>query len=90
MIPHHHENMIPAFNYTGEQIGKWIRINDYIRNEVVLFADMIFDVVPLLCGNREDIQNAKYGTHPNEEGCTVWAHALYSTIKQFIEEGNKG
>ena len=56
----------------------------------MLFADMIFDVVPLLCGNREDIQNAKYGTHQNEEGCTVWAHALYSTIKQFIEEGNKG
>lgn len=75
---------IPPFDYEGEQIDKWIRINNYIKNELVAYVDMVFDVVPILCEIEENVQHVKYGTHPNSEGCRVWADALYPQMKKLL------
>lgn len=32
---------------------------------------------------------AKFGTHPNEKGCSVWAHALYQQMNQIIVDDCK-
>lgn len=75
---------VPPFDYEGENIEKWKRINLYIKTILKDKADMIFDNVPYLCENEAYPNIAKFGGHPNEEGCALWANALYEEIKDFI------
>lgn len=73
---------IPPFNYSGETIEKWKRINRYILTELAQKAALVFDVVPYLSESSEQPYIAKYGGHPNEEGCARWAQALYERIAE--------
>lgn len=70
---------LPPFDYKGELVGMWQRINEFIRCEMKAFADLVFDTAPLL--EKEGAPAASnYGSHPNEEGCAIWADKLYSAI----------
>lgn len=71
---------IPPFDYEGERIGKWLRVNDYIRQTLSKKAALVFDVVPWLQQDEAHPHMAKFVGHPNEEGCTVWANALYDAL----------
>ena len=75
---------IPPFDYTGENIEKWKRLNIYIKTALADYADMVFDVVPHLCESEENSHLAGFGGHPNAEGCAVWANALYEEIKKHF------
>ncbi len=75
---------VPPFDYVGENIGKWHRINDYIKNTLAGEADMIFDNVPVLWVDSEHPHMAKYDGHPDHEGCRKWADALYPVMKEFL------
>lgn len=72
---------IPPFNYQGDDIQKWKRINTYILTELKNRADFVFDNTCFL-GKKENPECALYGGHPNEEGCRIWADALFAEISK--------
>lgn len=76
---------LPPFDLQGEALEKWLHINAYVRNTLVEYADGIFDVVPVLLEGAESGGRARYGGHPNEEGCKAWAGALTPVLKAFVE-----
>ena len=71
---------VPSFNYKGEDIDKWKRINLYILNELKNKADFVFDNTGFL-GTKEAPEEALFGGHPDKEGCKIWANALFEEIK---------
>ena len=44
-------------------------------------ADGFFDNLPLLCMDAPNDNVARYGGHPDEEGCRAWGEALAAAIK---------
>ncbi len=74
---------VPPFDYRGETVFEWEKVNAYIRSTLAKRCDEVFDVVPILCG--EQPQNAKYGGHPNTDGCRAWADALYPVALRFLQ-----
>ena len=74
---------VPPFDYKGDNIGKWERINGYIKTELSAKADYIFDNSPVLSKSADEPQSSKYGGHPNGEGCAAWAAALYEFVKEI-------
>jgi len=74
---------VPPFEYTDDQIAVWLQINEFIRNELSKKAELMFDVVPYLSDNQSDYY-PKYGGHPNEIGCKIWAKALYEQLKKLF------
>ena len=76
---------IPPYDYEGELIDAWADVCDYIRTELSKKADLMFDVVPII-GQSDKPNMAKYGGHPNDEGCAAWADELYEKVKQLFAE----
>ena len=76
---------IPPFDYKDENILKWKSVNQFIRNVLKEKTEGFFDCVPVLCDDGKDSPNAKFGGHPNAEGCEQWAKALYPEMKRFLE-----
>ncbi len=76
---------VPPFDYTGEKIGIWENVNTYIKEKLSKKADMIFDVVPYLGESEEKPFVAKYGGHPDSEGCKIWANGLYPAMREFLD-----
>ena len=74
---------IPPFDYAGEDIEKWKRINVYIKTVLKEKADMVFDNTVYL-GEAENTHITRFGGHPNAEGCAVWANALYEETKKIF------
>ena len=72
---------IPPFNYEGEDIKKWERLNLYILTKLKDKVDFVFDNTALL-GKVEKPSDAMYGDHPNEKGCEIWGNALYEAIRE--------
>ena len=75
---------IPPFNYNGYNIEKWSELNLYIKNCLYKKVDGVFDIVPCLCESAETSHIAKYGGHPNSEGCKKWAEELYRLLLQSV------
>lgn len=75
---------LPPFDLQEDALEKWLRVNEYIRHDLVKEADAVFDVVPVLINGLEQEGEAKYNGHPNEEGCKAWADALIPVIKEFL------
>ena len=73
---------LPPFDYQGETIERWLTCNRFIREELSKEADLIFDVVPLLGLSETEPWKARYGGHPNEEGCAAWGEALAQALLQ--------
>ncbi len=77
---------IPPFDYHDEQILLWNNLNDYIKNELSKKADMVFDCTHILSEDASMPYMAKYGGHPNEEGCRLWGEALSKTILSCLNK----
>lgn len=73
---------IPPFEYKGAQIERWKRMNEYIRNTLARKVALVFDEGVHMQESAEQAHRNRYGAHPNAEGCTVWAEALYRAIKE--------
>ena len=71
---------VPPFDYAGEQIGIWQRVNDHIRNVLSSKVAMVFDDVPHMCLDETQPHMSKFGPHPDAAGCAVWADALYDAL----------
>lgn len=76
---------VPPFDYSGENIGKWKRINAYIREVIAPRADLYFDNTAVL-SDPSAPERALYGGHPNAEGCSAWAEALAPLIARYFEK----
>ena len=74
---------VPPFNWKGEAYERWCAINEFLAAEVAPAADGFLDIAALLT---EGASTARYGTHPNEEGCRVWAEALIPPMKRMMAE----
>lgn len=74
---------VPPFDYSEDKIGKWERVNDFIKTELKDKVDLVFDNV-LCLGKEERPSAATYGGHPDKKGCEVWADALYDTVKHLF------
>ena len=74
---------IPPFDYTGDYICTWNKLNEYIKTELKDKVDAVFDNVPFL-GEKDRPHMAKFGRHPNAEGCRIWAEALYEAVKNMF------
>ena len=74
---------VPPFDYTGDRIGKWERINAYIKTVLATHVDAVFDNLPIL-GQEDAPHMARYGGHPNARGCARWAKALYEAVGALI------
>lgn len=77
---------LPPFDYTGENLEKWLHVNDYVRNTLAKEADGFFDVVPSLIDGEECTAKSRYGGHPNAEGCKAWADALLPAMKNWLQQ----
>ncbi len=75
---------MPPFDYIEEQRIKWEAVNAYIKTEMIRQVEGVFDVVPVI-GLKEAPHMAKYGGHPDSEGCLAWAKALYPAVKAALE-----
>ncbi len=75
---------IPPFNQNGVGLDVWKETNDFIKNELSKKCDLVFDCVPVLGGDSENPQIAKYEPHPNAEGCEKWAERLAPVIAKLI------
>lgn len=71
---------VPPFDYEGKDIEKWQKINEYINAVLSKKVLMVFDNVQILAVSDEKSYMAKFGGHPNAEGCKVWADALYASL----------
>ncbi len=76
---------VPPFDYAGTDIEKWENINRYIKEDLSKYSDFVFDNVPILGESDANPYSAKYGGHPNADGCAKWADALYRAIVKNAE-----
>ena len=74
---------LPPFDYREEVAKIWKNINQHIKTELSKKVDFLFDDT-LILSDSEKSEKAIYGGHPNEEGCRLWAEALYEEIKDII------
>ncbi|MBQ8345659.1 MAG: SGNH/GDSL hydrolase family protein [Clostridia bacterium] len=75
---------IPPFSYSEEQCGKWREVNDFIQYELK-HAALVFDCVKYLAKSESESHIAKYGGHPNSDGCNVWGKALFEAVVDVIQ-----
>ncbi len=62
----------------------WENVNYTIKNIFVNYVDAVFDDVSIL-SKKGQRNMAQYGTHPNAEGCALWAEGIYEMIRRSSE-----
>ncbi len=75
---------VPPFDYAEEQRGRWCEVNDFIKYELKN-AEMVFDCAKYLAKDETEPHMAKYGGHPDSEGCRVWGEALFEAVKKAVK-----
>lgn len=59
---------VPPFDYNEENNIKWRKVNTYIMNELSKITE-VYDVVKIWGQDAPNEHMARYGGHPNAEGC---------------------
>ena len=77
---------LPPFDREDQLQEKWLGVNHLVREELASEADAFFDVVPFLLDGPECEGKSKFNSHPDENGCAVWAEALFPVLKDFLDE----
>ncbi len=67
---------VPPFDYNEAEREVFFEVNDFIRRELAASGVLVFDVAPLLALSPEEPHRARFGGHPDPEGCKLWAEAL--------------
>ncbi|MBQ2876744.1 MAG: SGNH/GDSL hydrolase family protein [Clostridia bacterium] len=75
---------VPPFNYPEPRRLVWEEVNRYIKEELSALADRVFDPNFILSLSKEEPHLARYGGHPDPEGCALWANALYEAVKDMF------
>ena len=77
---------VPPFDYPEKRRAEWEKVNTYILNELRNIADAVFDPNFILEKSKDEPHIAKYGGHPSEEGCILWADALFRAVGHLFPE----
>lgn len=75
---------VPPFNYPPERKAVWEKVNSYILSEMPKLADAVFNPNRVLSKSADEPHIARFGGHPSEEGCILWAEALYKEISHLF------
>ena len=75
---------VPPFDYNEEKRNIWQDVNDYIKTELIKIVDEVFDCVPVLADEIE-LHKAKFGGHPNGEGCALWGEKLFPVVQKVAK-----
>ena len=75
---------IPPFDYPEALRKPWLEANEFIKRELAARVDAVFDNVPVLGKGPAEPWAAKYGGHPDDEGCIAWANALAPVVKSLL------
>lgn len=76
---------IPPFDFAKQPAyDLWEEKNRYIRQVLAPKCDALLDVSAFLSVGGAG-QTTKYGGHPNEEGCSVWAEHLIPVLRSVLE-----
>ena len=78
---------VPPFDYCEEHRQKWQEVNEFILHKLQN-ADFVFDCAKYLAKNESEPHMAKYGGHPNSDGCRVWGEALFAAVSKMIENND--
>ena len=77
---------IPPFDFVKQPAHDlWEQQNRYIREKIAPQCDGYLDVAAFLSQGGTG-QVTKFGGHPNEEGCAVWAEHLLPLLRDVLEE----
>lgn len=76
---------VPPFDYNEEKRVLWESVNAYVKTELALIVDAVFDCVPVL-GEKDALHKARYGGHPSLEGAKIWGESLYPIIAKLCEK----
>ena len=74
---------VPPFNYAEKYRAIWREVNRFIKYELKN-AEFVFDCVTYLAQSKDESHKAKYGGHPNRDGCRVWGEALFEAVAEII------
>lgn len=75
---------VPPFNYPEARRAVWEKVNSYILSEMPKLADATFNPNKILSKSADEPHIARFGGHPSEEGCILWAEALYKEISHLF------
>lgn len=70
---------VPPFDYSPKHRIIWNDVNRFILNDLQN-ASFVYDCVVLLRESENEPHRAKYGGHPNPEGCKIWGESLFDTV----------
>lgn len=76
---------VPPFDYSEKDRITWEQVNAFIKYELKNAA-FVFDCVKCLAKNDSEPHMAKYGGHPDSDGCRVWAEALFEALTEAIQD----
>ncbi len=71
---------IPPFDYAPAVAARWHAVNHHIQTVLCRKVDKVFDTVAVLGESEQAPHKARFGGHPNAEGCKRWAEALYKIL----------
>lgn len=77
---------VPPFDFQDEKLKVWTEVNIYIKDVLSREVKFVFDVASFLGLSHDKPQIARYGGHPNEQGCQIWANEFYPLLKDCIEK----
>ena len=77
---------LPPFDWKDEYFERWQAINAFLKDELARETEGFFDVAPLLTDAARGPGMSKYGKHPDETGCRLWADALIPKLKEFLKK----
>lgn len=75
---------IPPLGYEDEKRVIWETVNDHIKTNIAKKVDLVFECSKILGESEDKPHINKYDIHPNEEGCILWAEALYEAVKDIL------
>ena len=74
----------PPFDYPEPKRSEWLKLSDMIVTKLSAKAIATFDTRTVLSLSPTKPEIAKYGGHPNAEGCSIWARTLYESIRHLF------
>ena len=77
---------LPPFDWKDEYLERWLAINAFLKDQLAEKTEGFLDVAPLLTDRFHGVGMSKYGKHPDEAGCRMWAEALTPRMKDFLKQ----
>lgn len=75
---------VPPFDYPEPRRVVWEQVNAYIMSELSSLADHTFNPGTVLSKSNDEPHLTRFGGHPCEDGCILWAEELYKSMSHLF------